>query len=207
MADNQDQPVIYERRGQRFLDVYALAPEVSPGLVNQYRENNPQATTRYVALTTGPYAAFAVVELPVQDHLRQETRALSGAPGLLEDVFKTPGPGSGDQTLVPAKNGPRMLRRSLWQEFGAFVGIRVEKGKAEDVLRDTARVSGYAGSAIVLGAYDVLVDVGAPTYEELVDRLFAITSTDGVVSTDSLLVTDQWHRDEEVMVQAQTNKA
>ncbi len=161
-------------------DVYAFAQETAPDLVETFK-GHPVDEVRFLGNVTGPYSAFAV--LMVDD--------LKRLPALLPRVFA---PSGEDQveTAKPIAFGQRAIRRTrLWAKF-AYVRIRAQARQAMAVLEaiNDRSVQGYNGSAIVLGDFDLLVEVGADDEAQLYERLLNVNAVSGIVSTDTAFVLD-----------------
>jgi hypothetical protein len=166
------------------MDVYVFATEADPGLVDEKREIGNDQSLRFVASTTGPFQAFAVLEL----------EALSELAVSLQKTFGNPG-ASGLQTATPIRVGPSMIRWTKRYEYMAFSRIRARSGRSMDVLANTAVVPGYNGSAIVAGGFDVLVEYGANDYDELLHNLLhGLHDTRGIAWSETAIVSQYFYR-------------
>jgi hypothetical protein len=164
-------------------DVYVFAREATPDLVSTLEERGDQRL-RYVALTTGAHAAFAVVEL-------DDIQALNAT---LEEVFGNP-LAHGLETAVPVLPGTDQIRWTKQYAYSAFTRIRTRPGRASEVLGVTATLPGYNGSAIVAGAFDVLVEFGADDDDELKRRLLhGLQGIRGIASSDTSIVSQYYYR-------------
>ncbi len=165
-------------------DVYVFAREADPELVGELEEGTHEEV-RFVASTTGAFAAFAVVEIADLETLPQTLRSIFGNPGA-----------TGLETAVPILWGPSQLRWTKQYPYIAFSRIRSRPGRAMDVLAGTAVVPGYNGSAIVAGGgYDVLVEFGAHEEDELRDRLLhGLHAVKGVAWSDTAIVARYYYR-------------
>lgn len=164
-------------------DVYVFAREAKPELVSTLRDRNDQRL-RFVALTTGAHAAFAVVEM-------DDLEALNTTLG---EVFDNP-LALGLETAVPIQPGPNQIRWTKHYDYSAFSRIRARPGRAGEVLGATAILPGYNGSAIVAGAFDVLVEFGADDPDELRHRLLhGLHGVRGIASSDTQIVTQRYYR-------------
>lgn len=168
------------------MDVYVFIRNTSSGLVDAIRASRPQAV-RFVALTTGEYAAFAVVEVD----------GLGDLPEVL-DLLREAGAQTGEETAVSLRPGARRVRHSLPIAAGAIVRIRVESGRGREVLGAVSVVDGATGSAVVAGVADVIVEITADDEETLLERLLnQLHGIPGIAASDSGLYIDHYHRDEQ----------
>lgn len=166
------------------MDVYVFATEANPALVDEKREIGADQSLRFVASTTGRFQGFAVVELD----------DLASLAGSMQETFGNPG-ATGIQTAVPVLHGPMQVRWTKQYEYIAFARIGVKPGRAKDVLAATSIVPGYNGSAIVAGAFDVLVEYGANDFDELTHSLlYGLHDTAGIRWTETALVSDYYYR-------------
>ena len=175
-----------------YQDVYVFFPHAAADIVEQVRRGNGEdGPVRFVASVTGSYDAIAVVEV---EPVRGEESPLANLPNLIKESFG--GSVKGDPpTQVPLKNGPRQLRYTKHYPHLAFVGIRVRPGRAEQVLGLTSVVPGYNGSAIVAGPYDVFLEIGAPSFDELKHRLLhSLHPVRGIQWSESFIVTSYYYR-------------
>jgi hypothetical protein len=170
-----------------YLDVYVLFPEATQDIVDRVRHPN----VRFVASVTGSYDAVAVVEV---EPVREKDSPLAGLPRLIAEAFG--GGAKGDPTTaVPLINGPLRLRHTKHYRHIAFVAIRARPGRARQVLGLTSVIPGYNGSAIVAGPYDVLVEIGAGSFDELKERLVnGLHPVRGIQWSESFIVTDYYYR-------------
>ena len=166
------------------MDVYVFAAEADPALVSEKRDIGVDQSLRFVAATTGRFQAFAVVELD----------DLSQLAGSMQQTFGNPGAG-GIQTAVPLRPGPMQIRWTKQYEYIAFSRIGARPGRAMDVLASTAIVPGYNGSAIVAGAFDVLVEYGSDDLDELKYQLLhGLHHTRGIEWSETALVAEYFYR-------------
>jgi hypothetical protein len=165
-------------------DLYLFARQADASLVPGRREIGLDQPVRFVASTTGRFQAFAVVELG----------DLSEAPTFVEETFGNPTM-TMTESAVPLKAGPKMIRWTKHYEYIAFSRIRAEPGMALDVLAGTAVAPGYNGSAIVAGAFDILVEFGSDDYDELQENLLTgLHHVKGVSWSETAIVTDYFYR-------------
>jgi len=165
-------------------DVYVFARDTAPDLVQRF-SSAPIDQVRFLANVTGPFNAFAVVE----------ASDLGGLPVLLARVFGgSAGAAADPETAKPIVIGAERLRRTKPFSRISFVRIRTEPGRAGEVLDATAGLTGYNGSAIVAGDFDVLVEVGADTEEALYNQLLAEVHTlPGIRSSTTSLVAGEYY--------------
>jgi hypothetical protein len=177
-------------------DVYAFTPVAPPDLIQTYFNGNPAPSVRYVAQVTGPFAAFAIIEVPEVEG--RESQPLYLLPGLVQETF-APGGNSGGggidpPTLVPVKAFWVWRHQSRDFTASAIVGIRVEPGQGLHVLADVGQIRGHNGSALVAGIYDVIVEFGADSMDELMTPLMELQGVPGIRYTETSYVTDYWYR-------------
>jgi hypothetical protein len=166
------------------IDLYVFAGEADPGLVDQKRSIGPDQPVRFVAATTGRFQAFAVCEL----------EDLASMPSFLQETFGNPTIKNAE-TAVKLKAGPMQIRWTKQYEYIAHSRIRAKPGRALDVLAVTAVAPGYNGSAIVAGAFDVLVEFGADEYEELQENLLtSLHHVKGVAWSETSVVANYFYR-------------
>ncbi len=71
----------------------------------------------------------------------------------------------------------------------AFVLVRTEPRRTEQVFGSLAGLAESAWTATVSGRYDVVVQLGASSWDELTDVLFSkVRALEGVASTDTVFV-------------------
>jgi len=168
----------------KYLDVYIFAGSASADLIKKWKGTGKEESVRYIALTTGAFQAFAVLEVETLEEIPQTIKTVFGNPTL-----------TNVQTAVPLVPGPNQIRWTKQYEFGAFSRIRAKSGRALEVLAATSVVDGYNGSAIVAGAFDVLVEYGADTLPDLKHRLVhGLHDSRGIDSSDTAIVTDYDYR-------------
>jgi hypothetical protein len=165
-------------------DMFVFARDTDPDLVRD-APKDPTGVVRYLAQVTGDYSSFAVVETDGLDVQR-----------VARDLFAPPRSDVADpDTSKPVAYGFAIVKRSLWLAESAFMRIGVRAGMATDVLDAANDLEGYSSSAIVLGNYDVLLELAADTRRELYERIVAATHIDGVKWSRTHVVLDWWHRD------------
>lgn len=166
------------------MDVYIFAMGADPNVVHEKRDLGKDQALRYIALTTGAFQAFAVLEVTDLEQI----------PGAIRDTFGNPTL-TGIQTAIPILPGPNQIRWTKQYEYGAFSRIRAKAGLARSVLAATSIVPGYNGSAIVAGSFDVLVEYGANTVDDLKGSLLhGLHDSQGIHSSDTAFITDYYYR-------------
>lgn len=142
-------------------------------------------TIRYaVRLLSGAYGSLAFLEVPVGEdglvELRERISAIRDRvnPGVSVGVAYAVG------RMAPSR----------WSEkppIGAYIRIRAEAGAAFAVFEAINALSDedfYLGSALVMGDWDILLEIGSATFAGLKDALARIVPTPGVLSTETALV-------------------
>lgn len=164
-------------------DVYIFARDTDPNLLQNLR---PESSVRFVATITGDYSSFSVVETDGPDLQR-----------VANDLYRptTNAPASDPDTSKPIMFGTSSIKRSIWLAESAFLRIRAQPNMAIEVLQAADDLSGYSGSAIVLGDYDILLELAADSRGDLYRRIAAATRLPGIAWTKTHLVLDWWHRD------------
>jgi hypothetical protein len=101
-----------------------------------------------------------------------------------------------DETASTSKFGPRALRRTKHFPHFGFARLRVERGSAQEVLDaiNDESTPGYSGSALVRGKFDILVEIGGDSSEEVCDHLQALGDVAGVTDVTSGRVTDHFYK-------------
>jgi len=177
---------------QSYPDVYVFFPQAAPDIVQQVQRTSGEGgPVRFVASVTGSFDAIAVVEVEPD---REKESPLAALPSTIAKYFG--GNVKGDPPkAVPLINGPLWLRHTRQYPQLAFVGIRVQPGRARQVLGLTSVVPGYNGSAIVAGPYDVFVEIGTQSFDQLKHRpLEALHQVRGIQWSESFIVTDYYYR-------------
>jgi len=86
------------------------------------------------------------------------------------------------QTATPSKFGPLHMRRTRHFEYFGFARLRVVPRRADEVLSaiNENTTDGYSGSAMVRGKFQVIVELGADSPEQVCERLKALQGVPGV---------------------------
>ena len=94
-----------------------------------------------------------------------------------------------DQTAKPVKFGAKVLRSPPhFPNFG-FARLRVEEGRALEVLDAIDHSAGYSGSALVSGMFEILVELGSDDPDEVCGLLMALAEISGVTAVETAQVT------------------
>ena len=112
---------------QSYPDVYVFFPQAAPDIVQQVQRTSGEGgPVRFVASVTGSFDAIAVVEVEPD---REKESPLAALPSTIAKYFG--GNVKGDPPkAVPLINGPLWLRHTRQYPQLAFVGIRVQPGRA-----------------------------------------------------------------------------
>jgi hypothetical protein len=156
----------------RSSDVYVFYTDMGD-VVGQF---NPEENPNYRFLANlkpcsdgWRWSAIAIVESP----------NLSELPGLADAVATDPLDGV-DDTAKPVKHGGKVLRSPPhFPNFG-FARLRVDEGRASEVLYRIEDSTGYSGSAMVSGAFEILVEIGSDNADEVCNLLMALADIPGV---------------------------
>jgi hypothetical protein len=124
------------------------------------------------------WSAVAVVESPNLYELR----------GLADAALTGPSDPV-DETAKPVKFGAKVLRSPPhFPNFG-FARLRVEEGRAPEVLDEIDNRTGYSGSALVSGMFEILVELGSDDPDEVCELLMALAEISGVTDVEAGQVT------------------
>jgi hypothetical protein len=119
-----------------------------------------------------------------------ETRNLYELHGLADAALTGPSDPV-DETAKPVKHGARVLRSPPhFPNFG-FARLRVAEGSANDVLDEIDHRTGYSGSAIVSGKFEILVELGSDDPDEVCDLLMGLDDISGVTEVEAARVTGE----------------
>jgi hypothetical protein len=125
------------------------------------------------------WTAFAIIE--VEDMLQLSTAA--------NRIIAPPDPV--DETSKPVKYGARAMRRTKHYKYFGFARLHVQRGRVDELLtainQDTT--PGYSGSAVVTGRFQIIVELGAETPDEVCARLQALGDVSGVTNVEGARVT------------------
>jgi len=115
------------------------------------------------------WSAIAIVESPNLYELR----------GLAEAALTGPSDPV-DETAKPVKHGAKVLRSPPhFPNFG-FARLQVEEYRAREVLYRIDNRTGYSGSAIVSGEFEILVEMGSDDPDEVCKLLMDLADIPGV---------------------------
>jgi hypothetical protein len=85
-----------------------------------------------------------------------------------------------DETAKPVKFGAKVLRSPPHYPNFGFARLRVEEGRALEVLDAIDHSAGYSGSALVSGMFEILVELGSDDPEEVCELLVGLAEISGV---------------------------
>lgn len=170
-------------------DLSAPTLAVLADLVTQEQDSDG-ARIRAVATTTGQYDAIAFVEgssiAELQDVVMDQIRGKAGAAFSETSIrVEVPEPDEESSWILPMAP-----KRRLVADQEAFVLVGVDAGRVEEVyaaFADTEEgLPGLLGAAVITGEYDILVELGASSFEDLSKDVLAVGTFDGVTSTETL---------------------
>jgi hypothetical protein len=149
--------------------------------------DNPAKSERYRFLANlepcsggWRWSAIAVVESPNLYELR----------GLADAALTGPSDPV-DETAKPVKHGARVLRSPPhFPNFG-FARLRVQDDSANAVLGAIDGRTGYSGSAIVSGKFEILVELGSDDPDEVCPLLMGLEDISGVTEVEAAQVTGE----------------
>ena len=136
----------------------------------------------YLGVLSGGFGAVAFLEAPKGDDGLVELR------GKITRVRDEVNPGT--SVGIALRIGPYAPTRwSRKLKIGAYVRIRARHGQAGEVFAAVEKLTGYYGSALVLGDWDVMLELGADSFEEMKPLLGEqLQQIEGVQWTDSAIV-------------------
>jgi hypothetical protein len=101
-------------------------------------------------------------------------------------------PDPADETAKPVKYGARAMRKTKHYPYFGFARLHVEWRRVDEVLLAINEATpGYSGSAAVSGAFQIIVELGAETPDEVCERLQALGEVPGVTNVEGARVTGQ----------------
>jgi hypothetical protein len=171
-------------------DLSAPTLAVLSDLVSEEQDSDGAPRIRAVATTTGQYDAIAFVEGSsigeLQDLVMNEIRGKAGA-AFSETSIRVEVPEPDEESAWILPMAPK---RRLVADQEAFVLVGVDGGRVVDVYASFADsesgLPGLLGAAVITGEYDILVELGAASFEELSKDVLAVGSFDGVAATETL---------------------
>lgn len=165
------------------MDAYVFVRGAGDEVVDALKRRSEMegSPLRFVTSTSGAYDALVAITADdfagIERAVKQDVRG-SGAEWTETAIIIGP---------IPPPPPPPMPKWTPPEVFEAFVQIRVDPGTADAVCRGLADLDGAMGSAIVAGDFDVLYEVGGPTWDSLVARLMTMHSVAGVRWTRSAI--------------------
>ena len=168
-------------RAARTLDAYVFYTDTS----EKVGSFDPEAHPKYRFLadlepcTEGwKWTAFAIVEA---DELLK-------LPEVANEITVDPDPP--DEIATPTKFGPDHMRRTRHFEYFGFARLRVVLRRSDEVLSaiNENTTDGYSGSAMVRGEFQVIVELGADSPEDVCERLQALQGVPGVAQVEEQIL-------------------
>lgn len=163
------------------MDAYVLirdADQGSFGKIMEYPE------VRFASPMTGPYLGIAVVT--VED--------LSGLASLVLGRFREAGIRQ-TETALAVRAMQKLVKWLTPTPVEAFVRIWVEPGKAQQVLEALDAADWTMGAAVCAADFDILLEVGGDTFEEVVETLLRnLHPLEGIVRTATSFAVGQGAR-------------
>lgn len=141
----------------------------------------------------GEYRFLGNLE-PCSDDWRWSAVAVVESPNLYElhgfaDAALTGPSDPVDETAKPVKHGAKVLRSPPhFPNFG-FARLRVEEGRALEVLDEIDNRTGYSGSALVSGKFEIFVEMGSDDPDEVCGLLMALAEISHVTAVETGQVT------------------
>lgn len=172
------------------MDAYVFLPKASVAtqeVLVQLHDEDPD-TIRAVVLLSGPLDAMVAVYAwslqNLHDIVMSAIRDRAGAEKTQTAVVLVEPTGQTIQGFTP-----KIPRRGLVAEQEAYMRIRTQAGKSQEVLDGLVGMAGFLGGAIVAADFDILLSVGGSTFEELSERLLQVNAVQGIQWTDSAFAT------------------
>jgi len=168
------------------LDAYVFVPSGSEDTMAKLKELWSDGYVRYATrVLSGAYGSVAFVEASSLVDLRDRLTKVRNA--------VNPGTSVGIALRVGDRVG--VLSPTRWstkKAVGAYVRIRATAGMAGEVFDLVEKLpSGtYFRSTLVLGDWDVLLELGADTFGEMKEVLYGLVGPGGVVPSELVLWTD-----------------
>ena len=139
---------------------------------------------RAVGILNGPYDAIVAVSVDTLDELRRI---------VMEDIRG----GQSPRTDTAIALRPHLLAIPMSPDLPpvvAFVRVTVQAGRANEVLEAVERISGFVGAVLVAGSFDLLLEFGRDSVDEVAAVLREELQTiDGIASTVTSLATEVVH--------------
>jgi hypothetical protein len=166
-------------------DAYVFVPSGSHETMGKLKNLWKAGRIRYATrVLSGAYGSVAFVEAPPGDLVELRER--------LTQVRDAVNPGT--SVGVALKTGRQSPTRwSTKKEVGAYVRIRARAGMAGavfDAIETMPIGVNYYGAALILGDWDVLLELGADSFEEMKEVLLSLVGSGGVLSSDLVVSTD-----------------
>ena len=169
--------------GEDYQDAYVFVPSGSEDTMDKLKGLWREKVVRYaIRVLSGGFGAMAFLEAPKGDDGLVELR------GKITRVRDEVNPGT--SVGIALRIGPYAPTRwSRKLKIGAYVRIRARHGQAGEVFAAVEKLTGYYGSALVLGDWDVMLELGADSFEEMKPLLGEqLQRIEGVQWTDSAIV-------------------
>jgi hypothetical protein len=135
---------------------------------------------------TGAYDALAFVDVEsinqLEELVRDKIRGEAGARGTETSVALYGPDGEGG---LAATFTPLWPHRGIVPDHEVLARIRCQSGMASAVIQELTHVQGFHAAAIVAGPFDILLELGAPSVDELGDDLLNVNGVNGILWSDS----------------------
>jgi hypothetical protein len=168
-------------------DAYVFIPSGTDDTLMKLDALHDSFDVRYATrVLSGAFGSVAFIEVEADENV------LTTLESKLTKVRNAVNPGT--SVGVAIATGPRAPTR--WSDkkpVGAYVRIRTQPGRAHavfDALNGASEFKGSEqyGSALIVGDWDVLIEVDADSLAEVGALIERINREDGVLSTDSAIV-------------------
>jgi DNA-binding Lrp family transcriptional regulator len=139
---------------------------------------------RAVGILNGPYDAIVAVGVDTLDELRRI---------VMQDIRGGQSPKT--ETVIALRPTLRPIPMSPdLPPVVAFVRVKVQSGRANDVLEAVEGISGFVGAVLVAGSFDLLLEFGRNSVDEVAEVLLEeLQAIDGIASTVTSLAGEVVH--------------
>ncbi|CAN5522711.1 hypothetical protein BH20CHL6_BH20CHL6_04460 [soil metagenome] len=163
--------------GESDIHAYVFVAEAGQDTIDRLKQAEqpdlPPGDTgiRFVAPLSGPYDAVAVVQAADVQALQDLVL------GTIQTGTMEAGAKLRTETSI-ALAFPRIIKRTLARPVEAFVRVWVQPGQGRAVIDNLEKLGdAYMGAALVAGDFDILVELGADTFDELRETLLTMHET------------------------------
>lgn len=162
------------------MDAYVFVKEADQEALERMRGLVGKGGIRFVTSLSGPYDALVAIQADdlkrIESIVRDQIRGAGAR--WTETAFVIP--------PLPPPPPPPMPKWTPPETIEAFVTVHVEQGKAMAVLQAASEIRGFMGGAIIAGSFDLLLEFGGASFEDVAAILLSSLHTiEGIESTAS----------------------